>query len=97
MSLSVLAGGRDRRPTGHDKDRCFICGTRAPWAVWEGGWRPVCRRHFVIMRWETLSDPDRGLTRNLDLQMAYFEYVEETEKGSAREREYLEGIARGIT
>ena len=49
------------------------------------------------MRWETLSDPDRGLTTNLDLQMAYFEYVEETEKGSAREREYLAGVTRGIT
>ena len=97
MSLRALIGGPDRRPTGLDGERCFICGTRAPWAVWEGAWRPVCRRHFVVMRWDTLSDRERGLPRHPDLKMAYFEYVEETEKGSAREREYLAGVTRGIT
>ena len=88
-------GEEEERNLSHVK--CFICGTRAPWLVWGGQWRPVCRRHFVVMRWDTLSVPERGRPRHPDLEMAYLEYVEETERGSAREREYLAGATRGIT
>lgn len=74
---------------------CFICSARAPWSVWEGEWRPVCRRHFVIMRWDALSDPERGLPEDLDLQMAYLKYKEESEKRGAMERDYLAGVVSG--
>jgi hypothetical protein len=75
---------------------CFICGARAPWSIWGGEWRPVCRRHFVAMRWDTLSEPDRGFPRHPDLAMAYSEYIEETEKRSARDKDYLASVSLGI-
>ena len=58
---------------------CFVCGTRAPWLVWDGGWREVCRRHFVILRHEYLSDEETPASAHYDLHQAYMQYKEETE------------------
>ena len=92
MSLGVAAGGR---PVGVEGEGCFICSAPAPWSVWGGEWRPVCRRHFVIMRWDTLSDPERGLSEHLGLQMAHLKYAEELERRDAKERGYLADVSSG--
>lgn len=73
---------------------CFICKTKAPWLTWEGEWRPVCRRHFVIIKYDYLSDEETLPSMHPDLLMAYTNYVEEVDRGPKRERDFLKTMDR---
>ena len=55
---------------------CWICNKPAPWMVFGGKWRPVCRRHFVVLHYDHLKK-DRAWSRNYEVSDAFTKYPEE--------------------
>ena len=58
---------------------CWICNKPAPWMVFGGKWRPVCRRHFVVLHYDHLKE-DRAWSWNPQVSDAFTKYTEEQQK-----------------